>query len=391
MEDQKIYKAIKFASKLTVGTFFIGLCIFPVHKALALNEVPVYINSGGYVYFECSSPISTTTVTTLIEDYKGVYPDDSTLISNNPVSIPCGTFNNGTETMEDAFINGAVPTNDGDYWTRVTFVGGYQIFWKAQRNDGVWSCTGDCSFATSTVIVPTIPINKNIEIINPTYATTTATTTFQVVINFKTPFSIDFRPTTTRHFEIVDAVTGELNYSYDHTVPANSSENMTLNISASTTEGSKFIRAMYLDTNGGIYSEVDEVFFNVATNTYFIATGLLSPRENVSGLTQIDCGTFEFGCQIQKAITFLFVPDQDVLNKFTNLWQTIAEKKPFGYVTVTINQLEELNTSGATAFTLGDIPFMDSIFSPFRALMASILWALFAIYFYKNRLIHLDI
>lgn len=245
--------------------------------------------------------------------------------------------------------------------------------------------------ASETGVSPTVPITKNIEIFKPTYGTTTASTTFQVQVRYKTPFSLDFRPTTTRHFEIVDAVTGELDYSYDVILEANSGENLIINATTTTDSGSKFIRAMYLDQNGGIYSEVDEVFFNVATNTYYANTGLETPNSSPTGLTQIDCGTFEFGCQIQKALTFLFVPSNTVLDKFKNLWQTIAEKKPFGYVTMTISQLEALDSSGATAFDLGTIPFMDSIFTPFRDLIAGILWALFAIFFYQNRLKHLDI
>jgi hypothetical protein len=148
---------------------------------------------------------------------------------------------------------------------------------------------------------------------------------------------------------------------------------------------------MYLDEQGNVYSEVDEVFFSVINNTYASSTGLLTPRDNPSGLTQIDCGTFEIGCQFQKAITFLFVPSPTVLDKFKNLWQTIAEKKPFGYVTVTIRQLQSLNESGSQAFTLGTIPFMESFFIPFRTAISTILWALFAIYFYQRRLKHLDI
>ena len=247
--------------------------------------------------------------------------------------------------------------------------------------------------ATTTIFTQgaTTPIPKNIEVFNPTYGTTTASTTFQVQIKYKTPFSLDFRPTTTRHFQIVDAVTGELNYSYNVTVPSNTGENITINATTTTNEGSKYIRAMYLDENGNVYSEVDEVFFNVATNTYFIATGLINPRQNTSNLTQIDCDLFEIGCQIQKALTFLFAPSNTVLDKFKNLWQTIAEKRPFGYVTVTIDQLKNLNTSGAQAFSLGNIPFMDSIFEPFRIAVSSILWALFAIYFYHYRLKNLDI
>jgi len=241
----------------------------------------------------------------------------------------------------------------------------------------------------SEIVQATVPINKNIEIIEPTYATTTATTTYLVQIKFKTPFSFDSRPTTTRHYEIVDAVTGELNYSYSADIPPNSAENIVITATTTTTEGSKYIRAMYLDTKGGIYSEVDEVFFNVATNTYFLATGLLSPKDKPP--TAIDCGIFEVGCQVQKAITFLFYPSDKVLDRFSNTWQTIAEKKPFGYVTMTIRQLKNLNMSGSASFTLGTIPFMDVLFTPLRSAVGIILWGLFAIYFYHYRLKNLDI
>lgn len=110
-----------------------------------------------------------------------------------------------------------------------------------------------------------------------------------------------------------------------------------------------------------------------------------------SGYAYEECGiTNIMGC-IKNALVWLFYPTSTILDNFSTLWQNIADKKPFGYVTVTITQLIELNTSGTTAFDLGVVPFMGSIFTPLRTLVASILWGLFAIYFYKNRLIHLDI
>jgi len=237
----------------------------------------------------------------------------------------------------------------------------------------------------------TTPAPKNIEILEPTYGTTTATTTFMVQVKYKTPLSLDFRPSTTRHFRIVDALTGEIDYQYNVTLGANESENVTITATATALIGSKFIRAMYLDMNGNAYSEIDEIFFNVATNTYFGATGRITPRDTTGTQSQLDCTTFDIGCQFQKALQFLFVPSSDTLDRFSSLWQSLQDKKPFGYVTVTINQLKALDTTGAQAFDLGTIPFMDSIFTPFRTLFAGILWALFAIYFYTNRLRHLDI
>jgi hypothetical protein len=237
----------------------------------------------------------------------------------------------------------------------------------------------------------TTPQPKNIEILNPTYGTTTATTTFSIQIKYKTAFSLDFRPSTTRHFRILDAITGEIEQEYNVPLQPNSGENVTITATGTVPAGSKYIRAMYLDVNGNPYSEIDEVFFNVATNTYFQTTGKLSPLDGVSGFSQIDCSTFDIGCQFQKALTFLFTPSSNTLDRFRNLWQNISEKKPFGYVTVTINQLKSLDTGGSQAFSFGSIPFVDELFTPFRSLFAGILWALFAIYFFMHRLRHLDI
>lgn len=238
---------------------------------------------------------------------------------------------------------------------------------------------------------PTTQAPKNIEILNPTYGTTTATTTFRVQIKYKTPLTIDLRPTTTRRFEIRDAVTNELNFSYSATLGAGEAENFTLSQLVTTTEGSKFIDAMYVDEQGDIYSEVDSVFFNVATNTYFQTFGIESPNATTSDLSQIDCDTFDFGCQMQKAVAFLFYPSRTVLNKFSSIWLTIQDKKPFGYLTVTIGQLGDLDTSGTPTFSLGTVPFMDTIFTPIKTAVGGILWVLFALWFVQRRLANLDI
>jgi len=339
----------------------------------------------------------------------------STLLASITLSssTPMGRYNEKKFVGEsvgnsDTFCQ-ANPSNSGCLFYRVgnyfhivtsgPYTGDYYS-WQVistSTNPVTWGLNGTGQYLISTTSpttteTATTPSNKNIRIIEPTQNETVATSTYRVEVYFNSGLVfLDSRPTTTRHFEIVDAVTGELQYSYDVLLEANAQESATFNDFVTTPIGSKFIRAMYLDEQGNVYSEVDEKFFNVATNTYLMATGLSSPDQSPGTLTQIDCGLFEFGCQIQKALTFLFIPPENALDKFTNLWQTIAEKKPFGYFTVTINQLKSLDSTGATAFSLGTVPFMDTIFTPFRTLIASILWALFAIYFYKRRLIHLDI
>jgi hypothetical protein len=414
MVVQRRIQAYKFASKLTIVTFFLLLWAF-VPNAHASNEQCIVANPE--ITFEWFDTFTNT--------YLG------SVFYNRQIS--------GTELVGDSnqwWLLDNIrqsPTTTGAYtgdlltaWhstsTKPTFQtifnnygAGIYVFYRNSGMNNITGCPGDNNTSQSNgytyfsidqqgnetyfsqglgfenTVIPTVPIEKNIEIINPTYGTTTASTTFSYEIRFKTPFSIDFRPTTTRTVVITDAITGNIDYISTTTIPALASENIILNRTATTTQGSKYIRAYYSDQNGGIYSEIDEVFFNVATNTYYALTGLLSPRDNTSDLSQIDCTLFDVGCQFQKAITFLFLPPQNSLDKWSNLWQTIAEKKPFGYFTVTINQLEQLDVSGSSAFDLGTIPFMDAIFTPFRTLMETILWSIFAIYFYQRRLINLDI
>jgi len=232
---------------------------------------------------------------------------------------------------------------------------------------------------------------QNIVIIEPTYGTTTATTSVNIEISYRTPYTLDFRPATYRWYQISDAISNEIEYTYSEFLATSTLESITIEENLTLATGSKYIRAGYLNQNQTAYSEIIESFFSVVDNSYLLYTGLENPRSNPNLLTQIDCDLFDVGCQFQKVITFLFVPPQNTLDRFANLWQVIAERKPFGYVTVTINQLGELTNYGTPTFSFGTIPFMDSIFTPLKTLVDGILWAVFAITFYQRRLVNLDI
>lgn len=238
---------------------------------------------------------------------------------------------------------------------------------------------------------PGVPAPQDVKIWSPEYGSTTATTTFDVQIQYKTPLTLDFRPTTTEYYEIRDALTGEIQYKKTRVLAANSSENVVRVDTVTTTPGSKFLRAAYLTEGGLPYSNVDEIFFNVATNTYFAATGLLTPRATSTDLSQINCSLFDVGCQFQKALTFLFKPTAASMDRFMSLWQGIAQKKPFGYVFTTIDALSNLTATGTAAFSFGTIPFMDAIFTPIKVAVGSILWGLFALWWVRARLSTLDI
>lgn len=295
------------------------------------------------------------------------------------------TFLNGT----DCFLN----NNDrvGVKIKRTTGQTVGLIGVSGTQNNGFFGVfTDDTAFTYLQTQPPqTQPQYEYINILTPTYGTTT-TNTFTVSIQYQTPFTFDFRPTTTRTFVIKDAITLVEQYRYTVQVPANASENLTISKPVTLSNGSKIITAYYSTENGAIYSEVAESFFNVNVNTYLQNTGLTSPLD-IATESQNDCNTFDIGCQFQKAILFLFQPSTNVLDKFSNTWRSIADKKPFGYVTVTIQSLNNLDDNSAHAFDVGTIPFQTAIFDPLRLALGSILWGIYAIYFYQRRLKHLDI
>jgi hypothetical protein len=228
--------------------------------------------------------------------------------------------------------------------------------------------------------------NRFVDIRKPTFATTTASTTVEIEIQFFSQAGFDFveLPPQKYGFDIIDAVTNELYYSFSQSLPANTNFNTVYSSTTIQVEGSKILTAYIKNSLNNLDLAVPQsVFYNVATNTYLAATGLEYPGAPGGNLSQNNCALFDVGCQFQRALIFLFVPTTS-LNKFRDLWTTLISVPPFGYVTVTINQLKGVNASTTPAWNMPAIPFNDAIFSPFRLALAGILWGLFAFAFYRR-------
>lgn len=373
------------------AVFLIAMVLIVPMKAHADTDyINFTVDSNGGIYFICPDPTNTGTSTitqynTYLIGSTNTFPTVvSSVDSASNANIVCSTVQG--ESMEGGWYNNfSGATNDG-YYAIVFNVNSltdpdYTMILK--RTNGTWTQE------TGTTTVLQSP--QNIQILSPVYGSTTASTTYTVKIKYRTPFTIDIRPTTTRHYEVIDAITNEVEYVYNHTVPRAGAENIEYSQVITSDTGSKFIRAMYLNEDGSVYSEVDEVFYSVVTNTYQDMTGISTPRDNTNTLTQIECATFDVGCQFQKVLMFLFYPTDTILNDFKTLWKSIEHKKPFGYVTVTIDALKNLNTTGTAIFDLGTIPFMDTIFTPIKTAIGGILWALYAINLYLRRLKTFDI
>ena len=308
-------------------------------------------------------------------------------------AIACPTVFNMQENISaNGFATTTIGLQDGTYCIFIN--GGDQntcTFGEFVYLNGEINPDGNPDFVFESDLVFS-PQTEYISIISPTYGTTTASTTFDIEISFATPPSIDFRPETVRTVTIKDAVTLQEEYRTETTIASNTAESFTFSTTTTLVAGSKIIEAGYYTTEGFLYSELADTFFHVATNTYILFTGLESPQDNPYDLSQFqDCATFDVGCQFQSALIFLFYPPDGKLDRFANLWQSLRTKVPFGYVTLTIDELDNLNADGTAAFSLGTIPFTDSIFTPFKTLLSGILWAVFFMYWYNNRLKKLDI
>lgn len=246
---------------------------------------------------------------------------------------------------------------------------------------------------------PSLPYNPNDNRINSItsplpYGTTTATNTVQIGVFWKNQIGFDYSvlPPTVYGWDLYDAVTLELEDSYSFDLDENTA--FVFNYLSTTTmsDGSKILKSYMRNASTGVdIAPVDETFFNVSTNTYLMATGLLSPRDNPAGLTQIDCEVFDIGCQFQKVLVFLFVPSQNVLDRFTGVWTRLSSVKPFGYLTTALDNLRGVSTTDTPVYTMPDIPFLDAIFNPINNALSVILWGVFAFVFYNKRLKNIDI
>jgi len=409
MEAQKINNRGLQALKLIVATFFLLFAVIPnTSHARAVGGVraditvgtsspytvrttePLSCTSNGYLrWWFSDNTVNTTGANSTLNPIvcTGGFYATSTALQNGGITGATIAVNYGSSATSSGFYYAYICDTNPCTTTNIEYF--IEVYYDGLSGETI---DGYSYFPPQTIATTsTTQIAKNIQILKPEYGTTTATTTFTYSIKFKTPFSLDYRPTTTRKVVIIDAISYAQEYSTSTTIAPNTSENIIFNGTATTPIGSKYISAYYTDINGVIYSEVDTIFFNVATNTYLALTGLVSPNATTSELSQINCTLYDIGCQFQKALVFLFIPPKDSLEKWGNLWQSIADKKPFGYFTITKNSLENLDESAVSAFDLGTIPFMDSIFTPFRTLIAGILWSIFAIYFFNRRLIHIDI
>lgn len=251
-------------------------------------------------------------------------------------------------------------------------------------------CLGPCEdleFDISTIVNAS---NFNIAIFDPDYGTTTPTTT--VFLNAFFLYDGFVSTTTKAEILVYDYFTNDLEFTFSQFIPPDIDISFTLSTTTILQSGSKNMVARYVQaSNNAPLMPQKEVFFSVVDNTYLAATGLNNPQSTAGELTQIDCDTFDVGCQFQKALTFLFVPSQNVLDRFTGLWQDLRTVPPFGYAFISFDYLNGLDSLAIGAYSFPDVPFKTAIFDPINDALGFLLWGVFAFAFYNNRVKKFDI
>lgn len=151
--------------------------------------------------------------------------------------------------------------------------------------------------------------------------------------------------------------------------------------------------------DGDYYAYIN--FWNITTDTlafnktnvvltFTIDNGLVINQQVVSltdgteisaNIQYQDCSLSNIqGCLVN-AFIYVFVPAPNAFDKFLNLWERIEYKPPFGYVVSILDALNGLTDNATPAFSFGDIPFLNDIFTPFRSLLIIGQWVLYTLFF----------
>lgn len=117
---------------------------------------------------------------------------------------------------------------------------------------------------------------------------------------------------------------------------------------------------------------------------------ILQPNYGALATTTCDIGNIS-GC-FQNALVWAFSPPSGSLDTVSNLWSQISHKPPFGYFTVTQGDISALGASTSPTFVLGQVSGITTyIFDPIDTALAALWWAIFGVWFFFNRLRHIQI
>jgi hypothetical protein len=99
------------------------------------------------------------------------------------------------------------------------------------------------------------------------------------------------------------------------------------------------------------------------------------------GATDDDFGFL--GNLIRDALIFLFIPGEEFLSRFSDLFALVSSKPPIGFITASISAFDALE-EGTPVETLEGTSTLSAYFDPIKVVVGAILFLLFGIYLIKR-------
>lgn len=239
-----------------------------------------------------------------------------------------------------------------------------------------FNAQGDIPILFSQEALPEIVSDVNIVL--PENATNTASTTFDIQIDwtggdnytalvYKIYNVLTFKALT--EFRVIPIGTATGTYNGGTTLEIGNYEIESYLIDENEIQGTS-------DTNtfSVIENPLGEIFGFDTTNF-----------DDIQGLATTTCGITNLTGCFQNALVFAFYPSQSALQNFGNLIDEIETKPPFGYFTILTSSIEDLDGSTTPAFILAtENNIYTNIFNPIRTGVTWLLWFVFGIWLYKR-------
>lgn len=266
---------------------------------------------------------------------------------------------------------------------------------------GTKACGSSCnylSWSSSTTVLSTYDIGDipvlfsqeaipeqigNINIISPENATTTASTTIDIEIQYTE--ATDY---TALVYKIYNILTFENLVEY-RIIPIGTATG-TYSVSTTLDIGNYKIESYLID--------IDNNQSPITTNTFSVVENPLGEifgfdnlnYDEITGLATTTCSISNISGCFQNALVFAFYPSPSALQNFGNLKATIEKKAPFGYFLVLTDTIQNLGSTTPVFALASENNITTNLFSPLRTGMTWLLWFVFGFWLYK-RLTHLNI
>jgi hypothetical protein len=153
--------------------------------------------------------------------------------------------------------------------------------------------------------------------------------------------------------------------------------------------GDWYAKAYLFDISGSvpqIVASSSEIHFSIIGPQQPSGAGEYTPPPT------IECGGTDYVCQIENWFVntigsiaqFLLVPNANVLQQWSFLWDAIKQKAPIGYLSIIVNDVNNLSSSGDPSFSISELSEMSDVIGPIDILLTAIIYLFLAFWIIKR-------